>query len=183
SDPRNRYQSAAEMGIDLELLLIGKSVKRKRTRQHQWAIAKKLGLAGTAAVLLVSVLMFLKGFREYTPNREVARLYEDGRWHYSQLTPEDHVKALKSLTEAVQKDPKFLRPYGELTALYTWLMIPGITNEQIRFQKVKELADKALAIDPQAAEGHIALSWCKFLEKDWRGAEAEIARAIQLNPN
>src|SRR6266702_3082531 len=34
SDPRKRYQSAAEMGLDLELLHAGKSVKRKRTRQH-----------------------------------------------------------------------------------------------------------------------------------------------------
>ena len=184
SDPRKRYQSAAEMGLDLELLHSGKSVKRKRTRQHQWAIAKKLALAAAAAVLLVTALIFLKGSKsEYTPNPEAARLYEQGRWHYSQLTPEDHVKALNALTLAVQKDPKFLRPYGELTALYTWLMLPGITNEQIRLQKVKELADKALAINPHAAEGHIALSWCKFLERDWRGAEAEIARAIQLNPN
>src|SRR6185503_9826102 len=31
-------------------------------------------------------------------------------------------------------------------------------------------------------EGHLALSWCRFLLRDWRGAESEIQQAIKLDP-
>jgi tetratricopeptide (TPR) repeat protein len=118
----------------------------------------------------------------HTPDLETLRLYEDGRWHYSMLTPEHHVLALKSLTQAVQRDPQFLQPYAEMAALYAWAMLPEVTNDTVRLLRTREIADKALAVDPNQAEGHIALSWCRFLERDWRAAEDEIVRAIQLNP-
>jgi len=184
SDPRRRYQSAQEMQADLVLLQHGESVKQTRTRQRRRAIAKKLGFAATAAGLLIAGLPFLKGSKhEHTPNPEAARLYERGRWYYSQLTPEAHGKALEYLNQAVRADPKFVQPYGELMALYTWYLLPGPQGEEERLRRTKEIADRALAIDPNAAEGHTALSWCKFLERNWRGAEDEILRAIRLNPN
>jgi tetratricopeptide (TPR) repeat protein len=99
------------------------------------------------------------------------------------LTPESHVKAHDLLTRAVQADPRFVQPYGPLVALYTWNDLPGITNEQIRLQKVLEIADKASAIDPDSAERHLASSWARFLQKDWHGAEDEIKSAIRVNPD
>ena len=183
ADVRERFQSAEQMRDELALLQGGLSVRRKRAVQQRWIFAWRIGVAAFGVALLLGAWSFLKGKPGHTPDRKTARLYEEGRWYYSQLTPEAHQKALEFLTQAVQRDPKFVQPYGELTALYTWLMVPGITNEQIRLQKVSELAGKALAIDPNAAEGHMALSWCRFLQRDWRGAEDEIVRAIKLNPN
>src|SRR5262249_15069645 len=66
---------------------------------------------------------------------------------------------------------------------YTWNMMPDSSTEERRLQHVREIANKAVAIDPNAAEGHASLSWCKFLQRDWRGAEDEIQRAIRLKPN
>lgn len=178
-----RYQSCEEMHADLALLQRGQSVKRQRLWSRRWGVAKKLGLGAIAVPLLIMALPFLKGSkRGHTPSPEVAELYESGRWHYRQLTVEDHEKAFKYLSQAVQLDPDYVAPYGELAALYTWCMLPEISSEQ-RLQRTREIADKALAIDPNAAEGHTALSWCKFLERDWRGAEDEIVLAITLNPN
>jgi tetratricopeptide (TPR) repeat protein len=51
----------------------------------------------------------------------------------------------------------------------------------MRLERVREIADKALAINPNSPEGHTALSWCRFLERDWRGAEEAIRKAIKLN--
>jgi serine/threonine protein kinase len=184
SDASRRYVSARQMYDELLLLQQGESVKDKRARERNWVVAKRLGLVGTTAALLIAGGIFLKGFKPgHTPNPEAARLYELGRWYYNQLTPEDHANALESLTQAVEKDPKFTRPYGELMMLYTWNSLPGITNEQIRLEKVQEIADKALRIDPNAAEGQMALSWCRFLQRDWRGAETQIQMAIKRDPN
>ena len=183
SDPRQRYASATALGEDLALLQRGQSVKRHRLGQRRWAVAKKLGFAAVVVALLIGAVTFLKeSSHQHTPSSEAAHLYELGRWHYSQLTEEDHEKALKYLSQAVQMDPKFVQPYGELAALYTWCMLPDITNDLVRLQKTQEIADKAMAIDPMSAEAHTALSWCRFLERDWRGAENEIVFAHQTQP-
>jgi serine/threonine protein kinase len=183
ADIRERFQSAEQMRDELLLLEAGKSVRRQRTEQRRWTLAQRVSLVAMAVALMLGGWSFLKGKSVHTPDPETARLYELGQWYYTQLTPTAHKKALEVLTQAVHRDPKFVQPYGEMMALYTWLMLPGITNDQIRFQKVKEIADRALAIDANAAERHTALSLCRFLERNWRGAEEEIRRAIQLNPN
>jgi serine/threonine protein kinase len=185
AEVRERYQSAQQMHEELALLQRGQSVTQKRTLQRRLTLAKRIAMACMVIALLLTVLLSLrKSNHDHVPNPEARRLYELGRWHYNQLTPEDHGKALKYLTEAVQIDPKFIQPYGELAALYTWNILPEVSStEQKRHQRTQEIADKALAINPNSAEGYAALSWTKFLERDWRGAETEVVRAIKLNPN
>jgi serine/threonine protein kinase len=182
SDASRRYSSARQMHDDLVLLQRGKSVRQKRVTDQRWAMTKKLGIVGAATALLLSALVFLKRTNhEYTPNPEAARLYDKGRWHYSQLTIEDHAKAFTNLTQAIQKDPGFLQPYAELTMLYGWRLFADLSNEET-LQGMRGIADKVLAIDPNAAEGHLAQSWWHFLQRDWQNAEKEIQQAIQLNP-
>jgi len=179
---RERFQSAEQMHEELALLADGESVRQRRSTQHRRAVGIRLGLISVAVASLLLGWPRLRGLRTgYTPDPETALLYEQGRWHYSQLTPEHHVKALGFLTQAVQRDPKFIQPYAEMAALYTWAMLPEVTNDHVRLLRTREIADRALVVGPDQAEGHIALSWCHFLERDWRGAEAEIVRAIQLN--
>jgi tetratricopeptide (TPR) repeat protein len=67
--------------------------------------------------------------------------------------------------------------------MYVWNLLPDMTNDQNRLERVKDIAAKAKAIDPGTAEAHAALSVSHFLERDWKGAEREIQEAIRLNPN
>jgi tetratricopeptide (TPR) repeat protein len=183
TDPVRRYQSAEEMEKDLALLRDGKSVKLARRLEQRLAIAKKISVAAIL-FLLVAALPLITGSKyQHTPAAEARREYEFGRWHYNQLTPEAHRKALEHLTRAVEIDPRFVLPYRELTALYVWGK-PGLfVDEADRMQKVKAIADKLLKLDPELAEGHTALSWLFFLQHDLRGAEEEVVRAIELNPD
>jgi serine/threonine protein kinase len=183
SDPRRRYSSAKEMQADLALLQHGRSVKQARTRERQWGIARKLGLAGAAVAVVSAALLFLKVFNpEYTPKPEALREYDLGRWFYNQCTTEGHKKAIEHLNKAVELDRKFLKPYGELVAVYVWGKTGVFADNEEKLRKTKELADKLLALDPTLAEGHAALSQYHFIQRDWRGAENEIVRAITLNP-
>jgi serine/threonine protein kinase len=180
AEARERYQTAEEMHQELALLQRGQSITSRRAKQRRWAIAKKVGVVAPMAAMLLLLLPWLRSAKhEHTPTPEAERAYELGRWYYQQLTGEAHRKALEYLNQSVQMDPKFLNPYRELVAIYVWGQ-PGIAN--LSLQKTKEIADKVLAIDPNRAEGHTALSWHKFLQKDWRGAEQEIVQAIKLNP-
>src|ERR1051326_3509723 len=180
----DRYQSAEEMLAELALLRHGQSVKAERASRRRWRFARQVALVTAAlAFLLVPLGLFKQSRYGHTPKPEAVRLYELGRWHYNQLTLADHAKALDYLGKAIRADPAFLDPYGELTGVYTWSMLTGLCGQQEREQKIKEIADKVLTINPNRAEGHLALFLYKFFKRDWRGAEAEIVRAMQLNPN
>ena len=181
---RERYQSAEEMQADLAHLQCGQSVRRKRSAAKRLTLAKKIVLVTVALALTLTALPMLKGSKPgHTPNPEAVAEYDQGQYFYHRLTSEAATNALYHLHRAAQLDPKFVQPYGELTALYVWCIPPGISNDQVRLRRTKEIADQALAIDPDSAEGHAALSLCKFLERDWRSAEAEILRALHRNPN
>jgi hypothetical protein len=183
AEVRRRYQTADEMHHELLLLQRGESVREKRTSKRRWGLAKKLGLATLAVALLPAAWILFAGLHpRHNPGTEAASLYKWGQWHYSQLTPEAHQKALDSLTRATKVDPRFVQPYAELTMLYIWNLLPDMTTDQKRLERTREIAAKAAAIDPNSAEAHIALSACRFLERDWTGAEAEIVRAIAANP-
>ena len=178
---QERYRTAKEMQEDLTLLQRGQSVKLKQAAARRWGIVKKLSLAAAGLALLLAPVAFLKGVTHgYKPRPEVARLYKDGQWFYNQFSGEDHRKAFEYLSQAIQADPKFIQPYGELTMIYFWHMMPHTDEE--RGQVTKAIADKLLGIDSGLAEGHLALSYSHFLKQDWRGAEAEVQHAIKLNP-
>jgi tetratricopeptide (TPR) repeat protein len=175
---RQRYQTAEQLHEDLALLQRGGSVKQKRAAQRRWGIVKGFGIAAAGLALLIASLLLLKGARH---EPESARLYALGQWYYNQLSADDHKKAFTYITQAIQADPKFVQPYSELVMLYVWNFI-GVSTDEERLGHLRAISDKVLATDPGLAEGHLALSYASFLKRDWRGAEAEILRAIKLNP-
>ena len=179
---RQRYQTAEQLHEDLALLQRGGSVKQKRATQRRWNLARSFGLAVVGVISLLLIWPLLKEAKPgHTPNPEAARLYARGQWHYHQLTEADHKKALDYLTQATRADPKFVQPYAELTMLYVWNCI-GAATDQERLTNTRHFAASAAAIEPNSAEAHLTLSYCRFLRRDWRGAEAEIVQAIKANP-
>src|SRR5436190_4355141 len=98
TDPRNRYQSSEELCADLSTLERGGSVKRQRLWQRRAGLAARLGVVAAVIALLSLSWSFLnRSGNGHTPLPEAARLYEKGRWYYSQLTPEAHGKAFDYL--------------------------------------------------------------------------------------
>src|SRR5580765_2101561 len=179
ADARQRYRTAEEMNEELAFLQLGLSVKSKRAARRRWVFAKRFAIAGLAVLALLLLWPLLKGSKSaHTPTPEAKRLYARGQWHYHQLTETDHKKALDYLTQATKADPKFVQPYGELTMLYVWDQV-GAATDQERLANCRLFATKAAAIERDSAEAHLAVSCCHFLERDWRGAEAEIVQATK----
>lgn len=181
AEVRDRYQTAQEMHEELALLQRGESITSRRATHRRWRMVRNVGIGALliAALVLLALPLLRPTKPQHTPTPEAERLYKLGQWHYHQLTGEAHQKAIKYLNQAVEADPAFVDPYRELVEIYVWGR-PGIVNQSL--QKTKEIADKVLGMNPNLAEGHAALSWNKFLQKDWQGAEQEILRAIKLNP-
>jgi adenylate cyclase len=139
-----------------------------------------------AGVLKVQMLPSVERHLEKRPtsNTEAYTLYLKGRQYWRERTKEGNDKAVELLQKATTLDPKFALAYAALADCY---IIYG--NRQWRlptdaFPRAKEYALKAIELDPLIAEAHTALAAVKAThEYDWRGGEAELKRAIELNPS
>ena len=59
----------------------------------------------------------------------------------------------------------------------------GWEMADVVFPKAKKAAAKALAVDERRADAHLALAFAlEAYDGDWKGAEAEYLRALQLDP-
>jgi TolB-like protein/Flp pilus assembly protein TadD len=90
-------------------------------------------------------------------------------------------KAKEYFDEAIRIDPGYAPAYAGL-ADYYWSATE--LNPNAAMPKAKEDALKALALDPLLAHAHTALAAIHFYaDWDWAGAEQEVRRALELNPN
>jgi tetratricopeptide (TPR) repeat protein len=184
ADVRERFQSAEAMHEELALLEGGQSVRHRRTVQRRWVAGRRLAIGACAVAVGILALLFLQPAKQgHTPNAETLRLYKLGKWYYNQCTRPDHAKSFNFLTRAIEADPKFPQPYGELILLYGWNSVPGVTTDEQRLAAIREMVKNLEAIDPHLAQTHAALSFGFFLERNWQGAEREIAAAIKADPD
>ena len=117
-----------------------------------------------------------------TENPEAHRLYLLGRFHFAKFTRVGWTNAINYFEQALQIDPNFALAYCGLADTYGWCggqTMPG----REAWAKEKELAVKALAIDPNLAEAHVSLGVAFFSLLDPHASAKELDRAIQLNPN
>ena len=122
--------------------------------------------------------------RNMTTNTEAYELYLKGRYLWNQRKVPEMKQAVPYFEQAIALDPNYAPAYAGLADAYSML---ANGNGMARFEgyaKAREMAQKALEIDPTLSEAFSALGWILY-EHDWNWAEAEKAfvRAIELNPN
>jgi TolB-like protein/DNA-binding winged helix-turn-helix (wHTH) protein/Tfp pilus assembly protein PilF len=114
---------------------------------------------------------------------EAYDLYLEGRYFWNQRTDLGFQRAADYFQQAIAKDPNYAQAYAGLADTYglmsTWYMAP-----QSEFMpKARAAALKALELDDSLAEAHTSLALvAENYDYDWRTAEREFQRAIQLNP-
>ncbi len=121
--------------------------------------------------------------RERDVNPRAYEAFTVGRYHWREGTEEGRRLAGELFQKAIQLDPGYAQPYAYLAVLYShgggYLAGGGIQTRM----KAREWANKALELDDSSAEAHTALGWLELADWDWRGADLEFKRAIELNPN
>ncbi|MBM4372013.1 MAG: tetratricopeptide repeat protein [Deltaproteobacteria bacterium] len=100
------------------------------------------------------------------------------------MQPSDLSEAEEHLREAVRLDPGFAQAWG-LWALV--LALAGLLGNRRPLElapRMRDVAARALALDPRCVHGHSAMGVLKVFH-DWepREAEAEFDRALALNPD
>jgi eukaryotic-like serine/threonine-protein kinase len=122
--------------------------------------------------------------KPYTENPEAYQFYLKGRFHWSKVNEEGLKKAIEYFNQAIEADPNYALAYTGLADAYNVQALIGIAPPKEVWPKAKSALEKALALDDTLAEAHGTSGAMKlFFEWDWPGAERELRRAIQLNPN
>jgi serine/threonine protein kinase/tetratricopeptide (TPR) repeat protein len=121
-----------------------------------------------------------------TANAQAYQLYLTGLFYFRKGGVENYKKALDYYNQAVSLDPDFALAYAMMTAPYVDLYVLTASGDLTPTQalaKSRAAAQKALELDDNLAEAHIAMASINELQWNWTGAEAESKRAIELNPN
>jgi len=116
-------------------------------------------------------------------NPEAHEAYLAGRYYWNKRTADGLEKSISYLEKATAKDPNYALAYAALANSYH--LLPELSNVSVgeAFPKARTAALRALEIDDSVGEAHSALAIIKEdYDWDWKGAEVEYRRAIELSP-
>jgi adenylate cyclase len=109
-------------------------------------------------------------------------LYLNGHHAFLKNTEAGWKEARRYFEQAIQRDPSYALAYTGLADTYSWAGIALVPSGEA-WAKAKELAQKALTLDPNLADAHLSLGIVLASTFDWSEAEKALRRAIALNPN
>ena len=119
-----------------------------------------------------------------TSNTDAYELYHKGRSLWGKRTGDNIPKAIAFYEQAIARDPNYALAYAGLSSAHILAPFYAGANRRESAAKAKEMALKALQLDPNLSEAHLALGKVLFFgEIDVGGALREYKRAIELKPN
>ena len=121
--------------------------------------------------------------RRYTENIQAYGLYLKGRYEWNKRTQEGVAAAIHYFERAIAEDPAYAPAYAGLSDSYSLDVDYRSIPVHEAYQRAKDYARKALALDEAVPTAHASLAWALFIyDWQWDEAEREFRRAIELNP-
>src|SRR4030095_7367149 len=116
-------------------------------------------------------------------NTEASELYLQGLYFSNKSSEADLRRAFIFFQGALEKDPTFSPAWTGIAQV--WYFLADVYVKPLEaYPLVREAAMKAIELDERDAEAHCYLSEAKrVLDWDLAGADAELTRALQLDPN
>jgi len=119
-------------------------------------------------------------------NLETFEAYLQGEHHLNDYGKGYNVEELKKAAEyfqqAINLDPSFAPAYIKLAETLDWENEMAPPSEVM--PREKAVAEKALSLDPNLSDAHLALARVAFsYEWDWATTERELRKALELNPS
>jgi TolB-like protein/DNA-binding winged helix-turn-helix (wHTH) protein/Flp pilus assembly protein TadD len=115
---------------------------------------------------------------------EAYNLYLKGQYFWNKRTNDAFGQAIDNFQQAIAKNPTDARAYAGLADSYALVsMYRGVPSGETT-SRARAAALRALQLDDKLPEAHTALALIvQNYDYDWRTAEREFKRAIELNPN
>ncbi len=119
-----------------------------------------------------------------TQQAEAHDLYLRGRYNWNKRTKEGYRMAAEYFQQAIAKDPNYARAYAGLADTFALMCTWHLVAPREFMPKARAAALKALQIDETVAEAHTSLALvAESYDYDWKTAEKQFQRAIELNPS
>jgi TolB-like protein/tetratricopeptide (TPR) repeat protein len=142
------------------------------------AITNTLGRGLTGSALQPAI------FGSSAPlNSDAYQDYLRGRYFWNRSTLADVKTAMALFQRSIDRGPNYAPAYVGLAATYLALPLHTATTERELAPKIRAAANKALKLDPGLGEAHFDLGRAFAAEFNWRSAEAEFKRGLELSPN
>jgi serine/threonine protein kinase/predicted Zn-dependent protease len=124
-----------------------------------------------------------KLMKQYTEYNEAYQYYLKGRLLADNLTAEGFRKGIEFFDKSLEVDQNYALAYaGKAIAqvnVADWFISP-----EEAFTNLDNFAQAALKLDENLGEAHLAIALSKqYYHWDWKGAEKEFEKSIQINPN
>ncbi len=122
--------------------------------------------------------------RQKPRNMAAYNLYQQGLYQLNQRTEEGLHLAVDFFEKVIAEDPQYSQAYAGLADAYQLLGNYGVINPVEVWTKSPSSAGMAVLLDDTSSEAHAALAHVKSTQDwDWKGAEREFRRAIELDPH
>jgi len=110
--------------------------------------------------------------------------YLKGIAYLDMFDPESWTLAIESFEKAIEIEPEWAAPYAGLAEVGTYMNQVYFGSESDRLRLIYENLNKALELDPNSAEAHhVKAGTAAWVEHDWKKAEKEFLRALEINPS
>jgi eukaryotic-like serine/threonine-protein kinase len=136
------------------------------------AIAEKLRLKLAAGPLA----------KRYTRNLEAYNVHLKARYHFYKFTSEGFDKAKEYYEQAIAADPSCAQAWSGLAVFYWFLGFTGAIPPRPANALCSQAAVKALELDETLPEAHSVAGMLRAIAYDWKGAEQQFRRALELGP-
>ena len=120
--------------------------------------------------------------QRYTQNPQAYEAYLAGKGLLEVETPERFEAARTNFEQALKFDPNYAPALACLSHVES-LYYRDLATDPSRLQKAEEYARRAIAVDPNLPEAHVALGQTYGLKYDYSAAVAELREAIRLEPD
>jgi tetratricopeptide (TPR) repeat protein len=122
--------------------------------------------------------------KKATDNPEAQAEYQAGRREWNIRSKEGFENAIKHFEKAIELDPDYADPYVGFADTYGLMPSYNFADTSEAMPKAKSYAEEAIKLNPNLPEAYTSLAWVMHqYEYNWKEAEANYRRAIELNPN
>jgi len=120
----------------------------------------------------------------FTRNTEAYQLYQKGRFFWDRRTEQGLKQSIEYFNQALELDPEYSLAWAGLADAYLIISFWGWYPWDEGFLKSKEYALEAIRLENHLAEPHVALGSMElYYHQNWRFAEKEFLKSIEINPN
>jgi len=166
------------------------------TDEHLWAesydrpIKDIFSIQREVATAIASVLKATLSAHETsqlsktkTSNLHAYDSYLRGKYAMEIRSKLDMYRAKSFFEQAIELDPSFAPAYSGLADVHLLLSIRGYANPKIFLALTKTYLDKALELDPASAEVHASSGFWHYQNFDFKEAETQFRKSLEMNPN